>query len=76
MRGQIKSKIQIAILHAVQKRRGKLYNEMGAMSPQNGAKRHLLSGVHTILCLGHRSFLSSETRVARGSVSWNPREYW
>src|SRR4030095_17192325 len=33
-------------------------------------------GVHTILCLGRRSFLFSETRVAMGSVSSNPRGCW
>src|SRR3990172_110332 len=45
------------------------------MSPQNGALRHLLLGVHTILCLGHRSFLFLEPRVAMGSVSSSPRGY-
>src|SRR5512139_2723768 len=45
------------------------------MSPQNPFAG-LLSGVHTILCLGHRSFLCSETRMAKGSVSSNPRGYW
>ena len=44
----------------------------------------LLLGVHTILCLGHRSlrqaqdkaFLVLETRVAKGSVSLSPKECW
>ena len=75
-RGTKNNNIPLALLRVVQKRGEELYNELGVMSPQNGAKRHLLYGVHTTLCLGHRSFLfAGVRRGAMGSVSSNPREY-
>jgi hypothetical protein len=56
-----------SISRIVQKRCQELYNEIGAMSPQNPFAG-LLFGVHTILCLGHRSFCF-QRRGAKGSAS-------